>query len=327
MQQHFDETGMAPRIRPGHALVAGALLVGWSAERARATVVDSDPPEQSKAAPSVGSSAGERHVERRRHRLFRPRLAVGLVLGTLLFASTGFSAGPEGAGLRVDRRPAARQARIASKRAETTRLADLRHLQLAGIAGRRAGLPQREVLRIRRIISAATLPPVRPSERAVALDRYLQALGPQTILEGLDNARTRLELQVLNDSRLQIYPGGRNDISAHRIDVRVLALLEYLAQVHGEVTVSCLTSGHSYYVDGRPGVVSAHIFGRAVDIAAVAGVSILGHQEPGGITDQTVLEILALPESVLPRQVISLLTLGGPSFALADHANHIHVGY
>jgi hypothetical protein len=29
----------------------------------------------------------------------------------------------------------------------------------------------------------------------------------------------------------------------------------------------------------------------------------------------------------MPRQVISLLGLGGPSFPLADHYNHIHVGY
>jgi hypothetical protein len=28
-----------------------------------------------------------------------------------------------------------------------------------------------------------------------------------------------------------------------------------------------------------------------------------------------------------PHQVISLMTLGGPSFALADHYDHIHVGY
>jgi hypothetical protein len=34
-----------------------------------------------------------------------------------------------------------------------------------------------------------------------------------------------------------------------------------------------------------------------------------------------------LPVEVQPRQVISLLGMGGPSFPLSDHANHIHVGY
>ena len=28
-----------------------------------------------------------------------------------------------------------------------------------------------------------------------------------------------------------------------------------------------------------------------------------------------------------PHQIISLMTLGGPSFAMADHDDHIHVGY
>jgi hypothetical protein len=28
-----------------------------------------------------------------------------------------------------------------------------------------------------------------------------------------------------------------------------------------------------------------------------------------------------------PRQVISLLGFGGPSFPLADHDDHLHIGY
>jgi hypothetical protein len=37
--------------------------------------------------------------------------------------------------------------------------------------------------------------------------------------------------------------------------------------------------------------------------------------------------ILLLPSELQPQQVISLLGLGGPSFPLSDHADHIHVGY
>ena len=51
------------------------------------------------------------------------------------------------------------------------------------------------------------------------------------------------------------------------MDVRVLALMLYLAETYHEVTVSCLVSGHRLYA--RPGVVSAHVYGRAVDIAAL----------------------------------------------------------
>ena len=72
---------------------------------------------------------------------------------------------------------------------------------------------------------------------------------------------------------------------------------------------------------------AAHIYGRAVDIADVGGISIFGHQEPGGITERAVRAILLLPSELQPKQVISLLGLGGPSFALANHYDHIHIGY
>jgi hypothetical protein len=67
--------------------------------------------------------------------------------------------------------------------------------------------------------------------------------------------------------------------------------------------------------------------GSAVDIAAINGVPILGHQEPGGVTDRAVRAILTLQGSMVPAELISLLDLGGPSFAMGDHADHIHVGF
>jgi hypothetical protein len=99
----------------------------------------------------------------------------------------------------------------------------------------------------------------------------------------------------------------------------------YMAEAHGSVTVSSLDSGHRLY--SRPGVISAHKYGLAVDIAALGGESILGHQQVGSITERAVRNILLLPVGLRPRQVISLLGLGGPSFPLADHYDHIHVGY
>jgi hypothetical protein len=69
------------------------------------------------------------------------------------------------------------------------------------------------------------------------------------------------------------------------------------------------------------------VYGRAVDIAAVHNISITGHQQPGGITEQAVRSVLMLPGAMLPAQVISLMGLGGPSFPLANHYDHIHVGY
>ena len=118
---------------------------------------------------------------------------------------------------------------------------------------------------------------------------------------------------------------NRQDIVNGRVDVRVLAAIAYLHEAYGEVTVSCLISGHRLYA--RPGVVSAHVYGRAVDVAALSNVSITGHQQPGGNTEQAVRSLLMLPGGMLPKQVISLLGLGGPSFPLANHYDHVHVGF
>jgi hypothetical protein len=45
------------------------------------------------------------------------------------------------------------------------------------------------------------------------------------------------------------------------------------------------------------------------------------------LTERALWNILLLPEELRPRELISLFELGGPSFALEDHADHIHVGY
>lgn len=165
----------------------------------------------------------------------------------------------------------------------------------------------------------------RFADKATALANYDRAVGLDALVNGLEASKTAIASRILADPSISIYQGGRNDIVANKVDVRVLAMIAYLRQSFGSVTVSCLISGHRLYA--RPGVVSAHIYGRAVDISAVGGVPIQGHQQPGGITERAVRAILLLPEEMMPQQVISLLGLGGPSFPLADHYNHIHIGY
>jgi hypothetical protein len=165
----------------------------------------------------------------------------------------------------------------------------------------------------------------RFADKAAALARYDRAVGLDALVKGLEDAKASLATRILADRNISIYGGGRNDIINDKVDVRVLAMIAYLRESFGQVTVSSLISGHRLYA--RPGVISAHIPGRAVDISGLGGISIQGHQEPGGVTERAVREILLLPTEVMPRQVISLLGLGGPSFPLADHYNHIHIGF
>jgi len=148
--------------------------------------------------------------------------------------------------------------------------------------------------------------------------------GP-TIGQILLLSKPLLQKRVLADSRIEIYPCGREDISAGRIDRRVLATLEYLAESGLSPTVSSLRCGHNYRT--KSGNISEHSSGNAVDVSKVNGVPILGHQEPGGIADQTVRRLMLLQGTMVPHQVISLLAIGGPTVAMADHADHVHVGF
>jgi hypothetical protein len=109
------------------------------------------------------------------------------------------------------------------------------------------------------------------------------------------------------------------------IDRRVLATLEYLAESGLRPSVSCLKAGHSYFT--KSGNVSEHSSGNAVDISKINGIPILGHQEPGGITEQTVRRLMQLQGTMAPHQIISLLDLGGATMAMADHNDHVHVGF
>jgi hypothetical protein len=163
------------------------------------------------------------------------------------------------------------------------------------------------------------------ADKAAALARYDRAVGLSGLVKGLEAAKKSIATRLLSDQNVSIYEGGRNDIVQDKVDVRVLALIAYLRESFGQVTVSSLVSGHRLYA--RPGVISAHVPGHAVDVSALGGIPIQGHQEPGGITERAVRDLLFVPSEVMPRQIISLLGMGGASFPLADHYNHIHIGF
>jgi len=165
----------------------------------------------------------------------------------------------------------------------------------------------------------------RFADRAAALARYDRAVGLNALVKGLEASKRIIATRLLSDRTVSIYAGGRNDIIANKIDVRVLAMIAYLRETFGSVTVSSLISGHRLYA--RPGVISAHIPGHALDISGLGDTPIQGNQAPGGITERAVREILFAPAEIMPRQVISLLGMGGPSFPLSDHGDHIHIGY
>ena len=165
----------------------------------------------------------------------------------------------------------------------------------------------------------------RETLKTSALATYNRAVGIRGLVHGLNTVRDRLAQRVLDSKAVNVYAGGREDIKGGRVDPRLLTLLLYLGENHREITVTSLISGHGYYA--RPGVPSAHVFGEAVDIASIDGLPVFGNQQPGSVVERTVREILGLPSELQPEQLISLYEMGGPSFAAADHDDHIHVGF
>jgi transglycosylase-like protein with SLT domain/peptidase M23-like protein len=139
-------------------------------------------------------------------------------------------------------------------------------------------------------------------------------------------SKEALQKRVLADEGLSIYGCGREDIATGQIDRRVLAMLEYLRSKGFELTITALKCGHSFLTTS--GNVSEHSTGDAVDIAVINGTPVTGNQGPGTVTDELIRDVLALQGTMQPHQVISLEDLPGEtSFAMADHYDHVHVGY
>jgi hypothetical protein len=153
------------------------------------------------------------------------------------------------------------------------------------------------------------------------------AAGGPTPGQVLLESKEQLARQVLANPEIVIYPCGRQDIETDQIDRRVLATLEFLAVSGLKPTVTALKCGHS--LETAEGNVSEHASGDAVDIAAVNGTPIAGHQGPGSITDTTIRKLLTLQGSMKPHQIISLMSYPGSDNTLAkpDHFDHIHVGF
>jgi hypothetical protein len=156
----------------------------------------------------------------------------------------------------------------------------------------------------------------------VGTDAATPSIG-QILLMGKD----ALAQRVLADPRIQIYDCGRRDVQTGQVDRRVLATLAFLAASGFKPAVSSLHCGHSFLT--ASGNVSEHSSGNAVDIAAVNGIPIVGHQGSGSITELVIQRLLTLQGTMKPHQIISLMTFQGTdnTFAMADHADHIHVGF
>jgi hypothetical protein len=64
-----------------------------------------------------------------------------------------------------------------------------------------------------------------------------------------------------------------------------------------------------------------------VDISRFNGQPVLGNQQRGGLTYQAIKRLMLLQGPMKPHQMISLFDIGGGTVRMADHADHLHIGY
>jgi len=115
------------------------------------------------------------------------------------------------------------------------------------------------------------------------------------------------------------------DIQAGMLDQRVTGLLALMTKEH-QITISSLRSDHSQMT--ASGNVSNHFYGRAMDIAAVDGVSCTDTSTTAPCAELG-YGLAQLSEPLHPTELIYCFDLDGPgpAFALPDHCDHIHAGY
>ena len=164
--------------------------------------------------------------------------------------------------------------------------------------------------------------------RAAGIDPFFgkDAKNP-TIGQVLLMSKEQLQNRVLLDPNVQIYPCGRRDIQDGAIDRRILAVIEFLSASGLKPDITGLKCGHT--TNGADGVDAAGSTGASVDISAINGIPILGHQGAGSVTDVTVRRLLTLQGAMQPDEIVSLMSYSGQPDALSlpDHANRIQIAY
>jgi hypothetical protein len=138
--------------------------------------------------------------------------------------------------------------------------------------------------------------------------------------------KAALERRVLADKRIELGDCDRTYVRGGQIDRRVLATMAYLSEQGFRLTITSMLCGRESSIT-TSGNVSNHSYGTAIDIAIINGVPVLGNQGAGSHTVALLKSVLRLQGTMRPSELISLHNLGGPSFAMGDHADHVHVGW
>jgi hypothetical protein len=137
-------------------------------------------------------------------------------------------------------------------------------------------------------------------------------------------SKQQLIERVLSDPHVHIYACGRRDVGAGLVDRRVLAVLEFLADSGLSPTVSGLVCGA-----GQGSIDGTGKTGESVDISAINGTPVSGHQGVDSVTAVAIRRLLSLQGLMAPDNIVSDTPFKGQStvLALPDHTNRIQVSF
>jgi len=135
----------------------------------------------------------------------------------------------------------------------------------------------------------------------------------------------QLERTVLSDPGITLEPCARHDVASGKLDRRTLAVLAFLSRSGLKPRIATLSCAQRSPL----AVASSHSAGDSIDISAVNGVPISGHQGAGTITDLTIRTLLTLPDGFVPQKIASLMRYPGAPNTQAASAfwSHIHLSF
>jgi hypothetical protein len=150
-------------------------------------------------------------------------------------------------------------------------------------------------------------------------------LAGATASDALLLSHPELERAVLADPGIELGRCDRAQVASGRVGSQTLALLVFLSRSGLKPTVGELRCGRAVYT--ARGLLTVYPPAGAIDIAAINGVPIAGHQGAGTITDITIRTLLTLQHRFMPKRIVSLMKYpGAPStVAQPDHSTYIQI--
>ena len=130
-----------------------------------------------------------------------------------------------------------------------------------------------------------------------------------TVGQVLLASKPQLEQLLLRDPGVHLPACERGAVRAGEVDRRVLAALEFLSVSGLSPTVSAAGCGHASGGPGAGNTIGAA--GEAVDISAINGTPIAGHEGQGSVTDIAVRRLLRLQGTMKPAQIVSAISYPG----------------